>query len=130
MLPACTAAGSQRMGLPFLTGLLPTVPASCQVPKVTSHRRCVFPRNVLSAFSRITSARMAHASSRDGALMWTRSKKSASAGYSWILLCAAEPERASAVATPGRSSKPTTAATLRKWARSSGLKSSIVTRWP
>ena len=65
------------------------------------------------------------------ALMWIRSKKSQSAGKALILLCAAEPEIARAVRTSGgRSSKPTIFDISRKRARSSGWKSSIVTRWP
>ena len=59
---------------------------------------------VESAFSRITSARMAQAASRVSALMFTLSKKSQSPGWVCILDCAAEPDNASAVSTlPGRS---------------------------
>jgi hypothetical protein len=56
------------------------VAATGWVPNFTSHSRWVGALAVASAFSRMTSARIAQAASRVSARMWTRSKKSQSAG--------------------------------------------------
>ena len=61
----------------------------------------VGPLSDVSALSFISPARIEHASSRVGALMLSRWKKSASPGWVWIFDWAAEPDRASAPsATP------------------------------
>ena len=53
----------------------------------------VGPVSKARALSRISPARIAHASPRLAARMLSRWKKSASPGWVWILDCAAEPER-------------------------------------
>ena len=129
--PAFTSSRVHDIGEPAPIWLPPFVEATGCDPNLTSQSRWVGPVAVSRAFWRMRSARIAHASSRVSALMWTRSKKSQSAGYALILLCAADPEMESAVMTcGGRSSKPTIVAISRNRARSSGWKSSIVTRWP
>ena len=129
--PALTSSSVHDIGEPAPTGLPPLVAATGCDPNLTSQSRWVGPVAVARAFSRMRSARIAHASSRVSARIWTRSKKSQSAGYALILLWAADPEIDSAVMTcGGRSSKPTIVDISRNRARSSGWKSSIVTRWP
>src|SRR5574340_1523732 len=108
ILPAAISEGTQAMGAPAFWGPPAVSMAKGYEPNLTSINWWVGPLTLDSAFSRMIRARIRQASSRVGALMLTRSKKSASPGYVWMRDWAAEPDSASAVSTtPGSSENST-----------------------